>query len=208
MAYSIHIRVDQKRGCGYRKGGGLYFVSGGRSKPCGKLPIEVGLCPCCGQGIQQHRGIEWVTSELIDAATCSQAECAGKQCFPFCVVKRYAMMWVGEKFYKTPDHFEQEVAQMGISKRLPFVPKGFVVGTDWVLLAHPKTPFFDAAGNCELKKAIFMAFCPQAIEYVVKGTETPEELQALADQGITLVQVVKAEEKAKQEGDSLSINFN
>ena len=102
-------------------------------------------------------------------------------------------MWVGEKFYKTPVHFSKEAAVQGISKRLPFIPKDFAVGIDWILLAHAKTLVHGPAGT-ELKPAIFMAFCPERIEYVVTGNETDDELQALADRGLTLVDVHKLEE--------------
>jgi len=107
-------------------------------------------------------------------------------------------MWVGEKFYKTPQYFSQEAAAQGISKRLPFVPKDFAVGIDWVLLAHAKT-LFNSPGGPELKPGIFMAFCPERIEYVVKGSETDEELQAMANRGITLVDVHKWEDRPVEE---------
>lgn len=48
------------------------------------------------------------------------------------------LMWVGEKFYKTPEVFVAEGVTMGFSKRIKAVPRGFKVGETYVLLAHPK----------------------------------------------------------------------
>ena len=41
------------------------------------------------------------------------------------------------------------------------------------------------------KKGIFSAFVPERIEYVVKGTESPDELENMAKRGITLVNVIR-----------------
>lgn len=208
MTYAIEKRYEKRRGCGYRQKGGLYFVSGRGSNPCGKLPIELTVCPCCGAGIEFNRGYSWVSSALIQDAPCYSSRCQATGeggtiqlgCFPFSspLIKRYGLMWVGEKFYKTPEFFTKESVLQGISKRLPFVPKDFAVGVDWVLLAHAKTPFNDPNGT-ELKPGIFMALCPERIEYVVKGTESDEELQAMAERGITLVEVYKWEDRPQEE---------
>lgn len=176
--------------------------------PCGKLPIELTVCPCCGAGIEFNRGYSWVSSTLIKDAPCQSSRCQGAEgqgvnplgCFPFnsTHIRRYGLMWVGEKFYKTPEFFSKETLLQGISKRLPFVPKDFAIGVDWVLLAHAKTSFAGPEGT-ELKPGIFMAFCPERIEYVVKGTETQDELQAMADRGITLVDVYRWEDRPQEE---------
>ena len=44
---TIHKRVEGKRGCGFRKPGGLYMVSA-VSAPCGKLPTPLDICPTWG----------------------------------------------------------------------------------------------------------------------------------------------------------------
>src|SRR5207302_7622776 len=54
------VAVEAKRGCGYRKIGGLYFVGGGRGVACDRLPIPLDICPTCGHGIKQTRGFTWV----------------------------------------------------------------------------------------------------------------------------------------------------
>jgi hypothetical protein len=41
------MAVEPKRGCGYRKVGGIYLVSGGEGRPCGCLQIPLHTCPSC-----------------------------------------------------------------------------------------------------------------------------------------------------------------
>ncbi|RCR67079.1 MULTISPECIES: hypothetical protein [Larkinella] len=185
--YQIITSQEQKRGCGYRKPGGFYFVAGKSARPCAKLPIEVSICPCCSQGIQFNRGFTWVSSVLIEQQPCRLAGCS--DCFPFKVMKRYGLMWVGEKFYKTPAAFSAEAAKMGVSKRLPFIPKGFTIGVDWILLAHRKCPF-ETENGIELKPGIFTAFCPSQIDYIVKGDESDDFLNDLYDKGVRLIDVI------------------
>lgn len=44
---TVRTSVEGARGCGYRKAGGIYLVSGGIPRPCGKLPIPLTTCPTC-----------------------------------------------------------------------------------------------------------------------------------------------------------------
>ncbi|MBE7174526.1 MAG: hypothetical protein INR73_28400 [Williamsia sp.] len=199
MSYTIEQRVEKRRGCGYRKPGGLYLVSGGAAKFCGKLPIECTVCPCCGQGIKFNRGVVKVSSQLIENTPCTKPHCMSDPpqpsgCFPFGWVKEYWLMWVGAKFYPTPRDFMREGAAQGISKRIGQIPKGFEVGKSWILLAHPNVTFY-GEDEPEVKQGIFTAFCPERIEYVVTGEETDDDLQAKADAGITLVNVTPEQEQ-------------
>jgi hypothetical protein len=57
---AIQTRTEGARGCGYRKPGGLYLVSGELSEPCPLLPFETSVCPTCGEGIRPARGFTWV----------------------------------------------------------------------------------------------------------------------------------------------------
>jgi hypothetical protein len=54
------MAVEARRGCGYRKVGGLYLVGSGLGHGCDRLPIPLEICQCCGQGIKQTRGWTWV----------------------------------------------------------------------------------------------------------------------------------------------------
>lgn len=85
---------------------------------------------------------------------------------------------------------KKEATIQGVSKRIAAVPKDFQLGVDWVLLAHRKAvPAMDPDGQAIQLPGIFQAFKPTAIEYVVKGDESQEELERLAKRGITLVDV-------------------
>ncbi len=61
----IPLTFEAARGCGYRKAGGKYLVSGGEMLPCGRLPLELTVCPCCSQGIKQSRGWTWIDPEKL-----------------------------------------------------------------------------------------------------------------------------------------------
>lgn len=55
------MAIEARRGCGYRKVGGIYLVGGGIGVPCDRLPYPLTVCPCCSQGVKQGRGWTWVT---------------------------------------------------------------------------------------------------------------------------------------------------
>lgn len=187
----IITRVENPRGCGYRKKGGLYLVADGISAACCKLPFPLTVCPCCHAGIKQTRGFIWVNSNLF-----SGSECTDSGMYVTCPMnfknRRVGLMWVGEKFYPTADHFTREANFMGVSKRIAQVPKDFEVGKTWVYLAHPKAVHaIGEKGNIDFAPGVFRAFRPQRIEYIVTEKETPEELEKLAERGFTLVRVVR-----------------
>jgi len=46
------MAVEPKRGCGYRKIGGLCLVSGGGGMPCDRLPMVLDVCPACSHGFR------------------------------------------------------------------------------------------------------------------------------------------------------------
>jgi len=134
------------------------------------------------------------------------------------------LLWIGGKFYPAPGDFWREAKLQGVSRRIAAIPKDFQVGVTWVLLAHRKAisrtcPVCNGAGHypqtcyyrerglagetCEecdgegrfYTPGIFHAFCPTAIEYVVKGDEADEELERLVKQGCTLVRVERVGEQ-------------
>lgn len=135
------MAVEQKRGCGYRKVGGLYLVSGGLGSPCCKLPLALTICPCCGSGVKQSRGWTWIDAgkmfksgncvgDPLTMATCPVVNPA--------LMGRVGLIWIGEKFYPRPVDFMNEAAKQGISRRLHNVPREFEAGKTWVMFAHPK----------------------------------------------------------------------
>ena len=54
------MAVEARRGCGYRKVGGLYLMGGTGGMPCCKMPIPLHVCPTCHGGIKQTRGWSWI----------------------------------------------------------------------------------------------------------------------------------------------------
>lgn len=226
------MAIEPKRGCGYRKVGGLYMVGGGIGIPCDRLPFELTVCSCCGQGIKQARGWTWVdVAKLfqgphvlpIGQGSVAPPEklwhcfCGGSAC-PLChapkVMGRAGLLWVGEKFYKTPGQFVSEGVELGFSRRIKAVPQGFKVGETWVLLAHAKAvldaevdptllanlkdkiasgevpqEFAEQASLKSIEKpGIFYVWLPQRLEKIMlESTRGTEEIDALEKRGITPV---------------------
>jgi hypothetical protein len=199
---TIQTVFDRVRGCGTRKPGGLYLMSGNYFRECGKLPIPLTVCPCCGQGIKPSRGWTWVTGALIKDAPCRSSEKHCSVC-PLHTVESdylYGLIWVGEKFYKRPSDFIREANGQGISRRISFVPTDFILGVTQVMLAHrkaiyePENPLADDEG---FLPGAFTMFTPDRIEYVVKGDESEEQLDRMEKRGITLVRVEMAEKQTE-----------
>jgi hypothetical protein len=193
--------IEPKRGCGYRKVGGLYLVGTGISVPCDMLPLEIKECECCGYEIPFTRAFLWLRRKYIihyssshDKLKCSCIRNYHK--CPICTpeqynLDKYGLMWVGSQYY-TPESFIKEAQTMGVSKRIAKIPKDLKLGETWVLLAHPKVPFNSSIQNTPLKsepvykKAIFYAFIPQRIEMLIwKSEATTEKIRKLEEQGIT-----------------------
>ncbi|MDI6854017.1 MAG: hypothetical protein QME75_10510 [Deltaproteobacteria bacterium] len=199
----MEVRFERKRGCGFRKPGGLYLVAPGDAEPCCKLPLKLDVCPTCHAGVKPTRGWTWVDGDaLLGHITC-QDDYKDGRCPASRPMGRVGLLWVGEKFYPTPADFNREAADLGISRRIPALPKGFSLGETWVFLAHRKAVYLGHSGLASeyggpeehfYAPAIFRIFKPAAVEYVVRGDETPEQLQRLIDRGITPVKVVPAEE--------------
>jgi hypothetical protein len=191
----IRISVERERKCGYRKPGGLYLVSCGFSRYCGALPIALEVCPACHQGIHPARGWTWVNLKALRGdKPCVQSinpsycdSCA------FFFIEKAGLLWVGEKYYKTPEDFNREGVEMGISRRISQIPREFKLGETWVAFAHRKAipQPFTLAEEPAFKAGIFHLFKPTAIEYIVQETDTDSKLEALEKRGITLVKVIK-----------------
>jgi len=196
----MEIRHEKPRGCGRRKPGGLYLVAPGDGVPCCKLPFKLDVCPTCRAGIKPSRGWTWVDGDaLLGYAACTDPLPRRTPCPAAQPMGQVGLLWVGEKFYPTPADFTREAADMGISRRIPALPKGFKLGETWVFLAHRKgiSMCLEAEDGTQEEvfyPAIFRIFKPTAVEYVVRGDETPGELEKLIDRGITPVKVLPAEE--------------
>lgn len=195
------MAAEAKRGCGFRKVGGLYLVGTGLASPCDRLPFELPeVCPCCGAGIKQARGWTWVQgSKLLggdhelepvvtpchdpqlghhignraETPLCPEDTCA--VCRPALLGERCGLLWVGRQHY-TPGAFCKEALDLGVSKRIAQVPKGLEPGKTWCLLAHPDA--VPPKGKLEFgqdapkpRPGIFYAFLVQAVEMIVTESQ-------------------------------------
>lgn len=209
------MATEPKRGCGYRKVGGLYLVSGGAGVPCDRLPIPLTVCPTCSCGFKQSRGWTWVDVHGLVGGAHEACKDTFKPC-PLCddpkSIGKAGLLWIGEKFYKTPGEFTKEGVAMGFSRRIKALPRGFKVGETWVLLAHSKTieTWEDASTPTEagpkeadaqilldapaieqrkvFKPGVFTLWRPSAVEKILpESKRDSDEVKELIERGITPV---------------------
>ena len=196
------MAVEPRRGCGYRRVGGLYLVSGGISAPCDRLPFPIIRCPVCGEGYSFTRGLTKVDPFKLFGLheDCRDPEWVRLQC-PMCrpePEKVGFLMGVGERFYPTPLEFLSEGMEMGVSKRINSVPKSLELGVTWIYLVHPKAVSVPKVREnweqlplepeYEYSAGVFGAFRPYKIEFLIWESEaTPERIDALVKRGITPV---------------------
>lgn len=187
--------IEPKRHCGDRKIGGIYF----RNDPkdylsCISLPYNVGVCPCCFEGIKFSRGYKWIVPNKLFINiedTCSgfiKSTCPIKNDCPLKTKEKSGILWVGNQFY-TPEAFIEEAIQYGVSKRISAVPNNFKIDKTWVFLSH-KSAGIDPKTNKKVP-AIFYVFKPTRIEKIVSETQykDQEEMDKIRAKGITPVVV-------------------
>lgn len=191
---NVRTVVEKKRGCGFRVPGGIYLRTDGIGRLCGALPIELTVCPTCHHGIKPARGWTWINiAELVAVRGCHLEEELAQGCGDCPIadakIQMAGLLWVGEKFYKTPGAFAKEGIEMGISRRITMVPRGFKLEETWVALAHRKAIASVSEGEPGIKPGIFHIFRPSRIEYVVKSDDSDEKLEKLEKRGFTLIKV-------------------
>lgn len=141
------MAVEARRGCGYRRVGGLYLEGMGDWSPCCRLPTEIALCPTCGGGIHFSRNIQFMLPKALFAEppVCltqmpidqtMRADC------PLATIEnstaKIALVWIGAGDYPTPKDFMTEANEQGISRRIATLPKDLTLGVTRVMLAHRK----------------------------------------------------------------------
>jgi hypothetical protein len=134
---------EGKRGCGFRTVGSMYLVGGFYAVPCDRLPYPLDVCPTCGGGIKVSRAFTRITPLTLfgNHEGCMDQHHPCRICDPTSDLA--FIMRVGEKYYPTPGHFMSEGMDMGISKKIPWIPKELELGKTHIFLAHPKA--------CEVK---------------------------------------------------------
>ncbi len=162
------MAVEPRRGCGYRKAGGLYIVGGGMGADCCKLPLALTVCPTCAQGVKQTRGWTWIDPRPWLEGECRQSGYfACPAAFPARLGERVGLLWIGRQFYPTPGTFLHEAKNHGVSRRIAAVPRGFKLGEHWVFLAHPEAMVTDDGRM----PGIFSIFKPTAFEKIITETQ-------------------------------------
>ena len=189
--------IEASRGCGYRKVGGLYICGGGKPHHCDRLPYPLDLCPVCGSGIKFTRGWTWLDFYGLagDHEGCKDRPLL--TC-PVCTPsihtplleedkKVYGLLWVGEASYTT-ESFCREAEVMGVSRRIPTVPRGLKLGKTVVLLAHKDAIAEDEPG-------VFEAFIPETLELLIWESEaTEEKIAELKKRNITAIVIPDGDE--------------
>ena len=187
------MAAEARRGCGYRKVGGLYLAADQTTGlHCCKIPFDLTVCPTCHAGIHPSRGWTW-----IDPRPFLDGPCKAARSELHCPLKSVAgnvgtkagLLWIGAEHYPTPADFQIEVARMGLSRRIKAVPRGFEIG-DWVLFAHRRgrKDWVDPT-NYKWVAQVFLAVQPSRIEKIVTDIEA-KDLDAMATlekRGITPV---------------------
>lgn len=226
---------EHERGCGWRKIGGVYLVGEGVSACCDGLPVDLGPCDDCGFEIYQARSIvphhagflhsKLKTHECKDDFNCplcfygkpwgdlkAEAFAKGEK---FNGPKEFYLMWVSQDLY-TPEEFISEASALGVSKRIAAnsLPSNFVIGKDWIFLAHRDTkfkkfgtsPLKDDKGDpvpydIISKRGIFYAFKPERLELVLyKGQIGDDELEEYEEAGYRVVLIDPTPENKKRHG--------
>jgi hypothetical protein len=217
------MTLEIERGCGYRKPNGLYLISLGKPVSCDRLPVPIAACPCCGFVPHQVRSFAWVSGRwlgdhrgprimLSGALGGGRGKSRGARCKdavahrvdhtrgydPICEVsdEPRLLSWVGRKFY-TPESFADEAGQLGVSKRVPDIPDGLVLGRTWVLMAHPDAcadplswglHWLFEDGEVSTAPGVFQAFVVERIEIVLHESEaTQVRIDKEAKRGVDVV---------------------
>jgi len=173
----------------------------------------------CSHGFKQSRG--WIWTDVFGLVGGEHVGCHDSfQPCPLCndpkSIGKAGLLWIGERFYKTPTEFQSEGTVLGFSRRIKALPRGFKVGETWVLLAHPKTireTCADCQGggiivstevrgdggvnercqNCDaqgfkMHAGIFTLWRPSRVEKILpESKRDSDEVKELLEKGITPV---------------------
>lgn len=197
MHAGIVVRpYEGRRGCGIRnRAGRMYLCFDGGTRGCGKMPIPLTTCPCCGNGFRYSRAPIWIEQpeRLWENLSCASDSCKSCPLSTAYETGPALLMWVGETFYRTAGDFNKEAFSMGISRYIQHVPRRFKLGKTWVLLAHQKSQ--DIGGVFDTKphwvSGIFGMFKPQRIEIMVTGDEPDSVIDNYIERGLTPVLINK-----------------
>jgi len=209
--------MEEKRGCGWRKVGGAYLVGEGLTVTCDALPLDLEPCGECGYTVPFSRGIQeihlgYLTSKVEKAHERQGGLCRDEFPCPICgsgLPGKIFLMFVSQEYY-TPESFISEARKLGVSKRIApqCLPKNFLLGRDWIFLAHKRVSFraYDGSSGWkgDVKRGIFYAFRPQRIEMLLWKDTLREnfesEVQEWEKKGFTVVLIDPYPENVAKHG--------
>ena len=176
------MAIEPKRGCGYRKVGGIYLVGDDLTlDACHRLPLPIKMA--------FFRGY-LVINPYQEFRKCNCDPQHGQGCFVCNPPNQnnHGLMFVGESYY-TPSNFIDEARRLGVSKRIPYVPAHCIPGHSIVYLAIKNMPFKQTQGTI-YQPAVFFAFRIKRIEQLIWNSQaTDEMLAAMAKKGLTPVRI-------------------
>lgn len=210
--YEVTISYEKRRGCGYRTSGaggvGIYLMGSLFGEACERLPFPLTPCEeCARRGLKCQmafsRAPTWIEPEKLFAVDIDPMcwlspnptrEFDGHHhnhcpmCSPWKFPERGLLIWVGRGHYSTSS-FNREAMEMGVSRKLTSIPRGFKIGEHWVYLAHP-----DAIVRFGEKPSagVFRVFRPSHIDLVIDDPDNiPGRAKTLKDKYGDKVRLVK-----------------
>jgi len=233
QSFEVVTLREKARGCGFRRAGprgvGIYMMGPGGTSACERLPMPLTVCPCCGQGIKFARAFTWIEpgklfaphiepvciklgprDEAADQALWGKYADHNHNLCPMCNAEQIAgdragLLWIGGKNY-TPEAFKREAAMMGISRRLPNIPRGFEVGKHIIYLAHKQACWPEGWPHCapdaKSRPGIFYAFRPSHVDLVIDDPdEIPETALRLKERLGDVARLVKVIPDQEQQAE-------
>lgn len=185
--------IEPKRLCGYRTVGSLYLMAHPNFMTCHRLPLPLNSpCSTCGEIPRFNRSISYISPLKIfnPCSDCLSERNQDLLCSDLCTAcnppLRGYLIWVGKLHY-TPKGFLNEAINLGISKKIPFIPRTFSNEYPWYF-AHPdamKHPNPDAPPQAT-RQGVFLCGYFQRFEKLIwKKDATKETLDILKKHGIT-----------------------
>jgi len=212
MLKGVKVVHDHQRGCGWRdpmSEGALYMMAEGRGMICGRLPIPLDVCPCCGTGFKQSRGFTWIDAQKVFRFAIGETECPTAEQDEVCplaatmqgFIEKMGLIWIGKKYYATPKIFMDELDQQGMSRRIPAVPNDFVVGETWVCLAHPNALLEPVKFGEKEKRgsAIVVITKPTEIQVVCTEETSQDQVDSWIERGLTPVMIKHVDDSPTQD---------
>lgn len=183
------MAIEPRRGCGYRKVGGLYLVGSGLAAPCDNLPFPLEVCPVCGEGLRWTRSPRRINALRLFGF---HAPCSCPLSCPVCMPDDgpHYLLGVGHRQY-SPEDFCFETMLYGVCKRIPAVPRELELGVTWIYLVHRHAIAAPGReGEGAYTAGVFCAFRPQRVELLVWESEYSEDLvEHYKARGITAIPI-------------------